>query len=76
MSSNDRIHLQDPRSKLFYKYVEVLGWTEDVAREMKVLSVLMVENVVGDDEDIKEMSQQLGLCLRELHVLPGCTGVM
>ena len=37
----DRIHLQDPRSQLFYKYVEILGWIEDdLAREMKVWSVL------------------------------------
>ena len=56
----DRVHLQDPRSKFFYKYVEVLGWIEDVAREMRVWCVKMVENAVGDDEGIKEMSQQLG----------------
>ena len=56
----DRVHLQDPRSKFFYKYVEVLGWIEDVAREMRVWCVMMVENAVGDDEGIKEMSQQLG----------------
>ncbi|CAK9115233.1 unnamed protein product [Durusdinium trenchii] len=51
----NRIHLQDPRSQLFYKYVEILGWIEDLAREMKVWSVLMVGNVVGDEEDIREM---------------------
>ena len=54
------VHLQDPRSKFFYKNVEVLGWIEDVAREMRVWCVKMVENAVGDDEGIKEMSQQLG----------------
>lgn len=50
----NRIHLQDPRSQLFYKYVEILGWIEDLAREMKVWSVLMVENVVGDEDDSSE----------------------
>ena len=50
--------------------MEVLGWIEDVAREMKVWSVLMVENVFGDDEDIKEMSQQLGC--RPLYVCASC----
>lgn len=40
--------------------MEVLGWIEDVAREMRVWCVKMVENAVGDDEGIKEMSQQLG----------------
>ena len=58
----DRVHLQDPRPK----FLEVLGWIEDVAREMRVWSVMMVENVVGDDEGTKEMSQQLGC--RPLYV--------
>ena len=61
-SNADRVHLQDPRSK----FLEVLGWIEDVAREMRVWSVMMVENVVGDDEGTKEMSQQLGC--RPLYV--------
>ena len=58
--SANRRHLEDPRSGLFYKYSEVLGWIEEIAEEMKVWCLLFLENVVGDDEDIQEMSQVLG----------------
>ena len=29
-----RKRLEDERSRLFYKYVEVLGWIEELARDM------------------------------------------
>ena len=32
---------------------------EDLSQEMDIWSLLMVEHVVGDDEDLKEMSEHL-----------------
>eukprot|EP00435_Cladocopium_sp_Y103_P065934 s1385_g28.t1 len=58
--SSRRLHLADPRSQLFFKYSEVLGWIDEVAAEMKVTCVQMLENVLGDDEDVQEMSSELG----------------
>eukprot|EP00435_Cladocopium_sp_Y103_P035992 s493_g9.t1 len=58
--SSRRLHLADPRSQLFFKYSEVLGWIDEVAAEMKVTCVQMLENVLGDDEDVEEMSSELG----------------
>eukprot|EP00435_Cladocopium_sp_Y103_P061594 s1327_g23.t1 len=58
--SSKRLHLADPRSQLFYKYSEILGWIEEVANEMKITCVQMLENVLGDDEDVAEMSTELG----------------
>ena len=58
--SANREHLADPRSQLFYKYTEILGWIEEMAEEMRVWCLLMLENVVGDDEDIEEMTGTLG----------------
>ena len=56
----NRKHLEDPRSKLFYKLCEVLGWIDEVCEEMDVWSIQMVENVVGDDTDVAEMTEELG----------------
>ena len=61
MLSSQRLHLEDPRSKLFYKYSEILGWIDEVASEMKVWSIQLLENVLGDDKDIEEMSSVLGV---------------
>ena len=58
--SCDRKHLEDPRSKLFYCYSAVLGWIEEVAEEMQIWSLLALENVLGDDEDVAEMTGVLG----------------
>ena len=58
--SCDRKHLEDPRSKLFYCYSAVLGWIEEVAEEMQIWSLLALENVLGDDEDVTEMTGVLG----------------
>eukprot|EP00435_Cladocopium_sp_Y103_P034012 s218_g8.t1 len=55
-----REHLDDPRSKLFFDLSRILGDIIDVAEEMKVWVIGMVENVVGDEKDIEEMSQELG----------------
>ena len=57
--SSERQHLDDPRSALFFDLERVLGWVHEVAKEMKVWDLRFVENVVGDDEDIKTMSEAL-----------------
>ena len=54
------MHLEDPRSALFYKFAEILRWVEDLCLELGVKAVQFVENVVGDDRDITEMSDVLG----------------
>ena len=48
--SANRKHLEDPRSKLFYRLCEVFGWIADICGEMEV----------GDDADVEEMSEELG----------------
>ena len=58
--SSHRLHLEDPRSQLFFKYSEVLGWIDEVAHEMDIWCVQMLENVLGDDGDIETMSETLG----------------
>eukprot|EP00435_Cladocopium_sp_Y103_P048232 s510_g14.t1 len=58
--SSKRLHLEDPRSQLFFKYKEILGWVKEIAKEMKVWCIQMLENVLGDDQDVDEMSSNLG----------------
>ena len=58
--SSDRQHLEDPRSRLFYCYSTILGWIEEVAKEMNIWCFLGLENVLGDDADIQEMNAVLG----------------
>eukprot|EP00438_Fugacium_kawagutii_P012525 Skav208185 [mRNA] locus=scaffold2530:386691:389727:+ [translate_table: standard] len=55
--SAHRQHLRDPRSALFYKLKEVLTWIGEIAREMGIWSLRFVENVEGDEADIREMSR-------------------
>ena len=45
-----RQHLKDPRSKLFYKFAEVLGWISETAASMEIWFLGMLETVVGDEE--------------------------
>lgn len=59
--SSQRKHLDDPRSQLFYKYSEILGWIAELAEEMGVWCIQMLENVLGDEADIKEMNEVLGV---------------
>ena len=66
--SANRMHLEDPRSALFYKLAEILRWIDDLCAEMGVKAVQFVENVVGDDADIEEMSAVLGR--RPFHMCP------
>lgn len=54
-----RQHMEDPRSKLFYKFAEVLGWISETAASMEIWFLGMLENVVGEEEDITEMSRVL-----------------
>ena len=54
-----RKHLADPRSGLFFTLKKVLEWVKELAAEFKIWSLRFVENVVGDAEDIKEMSEAL-----------------
>eukprot|EP00438_Fugacium_kawagutii_P024621 Skav207650 [mRNA] locus=scaffold2758:77333:83766:+ [translate_table: standard] len=58
--SVDRKHLEDPRSKLFYAGAEVIRMVKEVAEEEGMWSLNLVENVVPDDTDIREMSRVLG----------------
>ena len=58
--SVNRRHLEDPRSGLFFDLVRVMGWIEEIAEEMGIWTIQMVENVVADDEDIAAMSDALG----------------
>eukprot|EP00438_Fugacium_kawagutii_P027179 Skav234838 [mRNA] locus=scaffold1428:135350:140785:- [translate_table: standard] len=59
--SVNRKHLQDERSALFYTLKTTLKWVEEVAQELGLWCLTFVENVEGDDADIKEMSDELGL---------------
>eukprot|EP00438_Fugacium_kawagutii_P035066 Skav236673 [mRNA] locus=scaffold338:400738:405778:- [translate_table: standard] len=58
--SVDRQHLEDPRSKLFYAGAEVIKMIKEVAEEEGLWSLNLVENVVPDEQDIREMSRVLG----------------
>ena len=61
--SSERRHLQDPRSALFYDMVEKFTWLVELSLEMKVWCLRFGENVIGDLEDVMEMS-------RHLHMSP------
>eukprot|EP00435_Cladocopium_sp_Y103_P043342 s1615_g12.t1 len=58
--SANRKHLADPRSQLFYKLCAVLGWIDELCNELQVWNIDFVENVVGDGDDVREMSEELG----------------
>ena len=53
--------LDDPRSALFYHLVERLTWIQELAVERGIWSIRFCENVLGDDEQVKEMSARLGM---------------
>lgn len=46
---------------LFFDFVQVLGWIEELGEEFQVWTARVLENVIGDDEDISEMSDELGV---------------
>ena len=58
--SANRKHLEDPRSKLFYRLCEIFGWIADICGEMEVWNLNFLENVVGDEADVEEMTEELG----------------
>ena len=63
--SSLRQHLEDPRSALFFDLVKCLRWIQELASEMEIWSIRFCENVVGDDEDVEKMSEELRMeCLR------------
>ena len=43
------------RLSLFFDFVQVLGWIEELGEELQVWTARVLENVIGDDEDISEM---------------------
>lgn len=49
----NRAHLADERSALFYDLQRVLGWIEEIARDMGIWRLNFVENVVADSNDVK-----------------------
>ena len=53
--------LDDPRSALFYHLVERLKWVQDLAVERGIWSIRFCENVLGDEEQVKEMSARLAM---------------
>ena len=64
-----RQHLADPRSALFFKLASLLKALEKLAQEMKLWFWGFVENVVGDEKDVRLMSQELGW---EPHLVDSC----
>ena len=45
--SSERLHLEDPRSALFFTLAKALDWVHELAKELKVWEINFVENVVG-----------------------------
>ncbi len=63
--SSERQHFDDPRSALFFDLVQILEWVQELAIEMQIWSIRFCENVVGDDQDVKAMSERLRMeCIR------------
>ena len=57
--SSRRQHLDDERSKLFYEASRIFREVEEVAAEKKLWVLKLLENVIADSADIKEMSREL-----------------
>lgn len=61
----ERQHFDDPRSALFFDLVRCLKWIQELASELQVWSIRFAENVVGDDQDVDRMTEELRMeCLR------------
>lgn len=58
--SSERQHLEDERSQLFYDAARAFKDVEEEAAAQVMWCFTLLENVVGDDEDIREMSKELG----------------
>ena len=57
--SSRRQHLADERSQLFYEASRIFREVEEVAAEKKLWVLKLLENVIADSADIKEMSREL-----------------
>lgn len=63
--SSERQRFEDPRSALFFDLVRCLKWVQELASELQVWSIRFAENVVGDDQDVDQMTEELRMeCLR------------
>lgn len=63
-AKSDRENLEDPRSKLFYNYVDILSWIkENNNPEVKFL----LENVVPDKDTLEIMNEKLGCIPIEIN---------
>jgi len=58
--------LADPRSALFYQLVERLRWIREIAVEKQIWNLRFCENVVGDEDNVSEMSEQLDMAPVEM----------
>ena len=56
-----REHLNDPRSALFFDLAVCLRWVQEIAVEMGIWALRFCENVVGDEEDVAKMSEELDM---------------
>ena len=59
--SAERLHLEDERSKLFYDAADVLEEVGKVGREEGLWVLKLLENVVADESDVREMSNVLNM---------------
>ena len=59
VSSVDRRHLEDPRSKLFHDAAGVMKMVKEESKLLGMWCIRFLENVVADDVDIQEMSLAL-----------------
>ena len=59
--SSMREHLADPRSALFYDLSERLKWVQEIGVELGVWTIRFCENVIGDLQDVEEMSRELAM---------------
>ena len=57
--SSEREHLSDPRSALFYDLKDRLKWIQEIGVELDIWTIRFCENVIGDVEDVEEMTSNL-----------------
>eukprot|EP00435_Cladocopium_sp_Y103_P043043 s851_g12.t1 len=57
--SSKRQHLKDAGSKLFYEASRVFKEIDEVAQELKLWVLKLLENVIADKDDIREMNREL-----------------
>ena len=57
--SSKRQHLADERSKLFFEASRIFREVEEVAAEKNLWVLKLLENVIADERDIRDMSKEL-----------------